>query len=45
MKTATRHLALSLALAGLLAAPFADAARIGKGKSSGMQRSMKPAPI
>ncbi len=44
MKTATRHLALSLALAGLLAAPFADAARIGKGKSSGMQRSMKPAP-
>jgi len=44
MSPKSRQLVLSLACAALLAAPFAEAARIGKGRSSGMQRSAKPAP-
>ena len=39
MKLNTKHLVLSLTLAGLLAAPLAEAARFGKSRSSGMQRS------
>ncbi len=39
MKLNTTHLVLSLTLAGMLAAPLAEAARFGKSRSSGMQRS------
>ena len=39
MAHTAKHLVLTLAAAALLSAPFADAAKFGGGKSSGMQRS------
>ena len=39
MAHTAKHLVLTLATAALFTAPFADAAKFGGGKSSGMQRS------
>ena len=39
MSSLVKHLVLSLTLASVLAAPFAEAKRLGGGRSSGMQRS------
>ncbi|TCP12991.1 putative lipid-binding transport protein (Tim44 family) [Crenobacter luteus] len=39
MTTKTKSALLALTLVSLLAAPLAEAARVGKGRSSGMQRS------
>lgn len=39
MSTRAKSTFLALSMVCLLAAPFADAARVGKGKSAGMQRS------
>lgn len=44
MRMQASKLVLSLMTVALLAAPFAEAGRVGKGRSSGMQRSISSAP-
>lgn len=44
MRTQASKLVLSLMTVALLAAPFAEAGRVGKGRSSGMQRNISSAP-
>ena len=42
MTTRAKTIMLAFTMVSVLATPFAEAARLGKGKSAGMQRSAPP---